>query len=66
MKVDAANGVGGASVKRVMEEVRSDLVTVRLYNDGSGVLNDRVRLLPTTRLTQSLALHLSPTVTVWS
>ena len=43
VKVDAANGVGGASVKRVMEEVKSDLVTVRLYNNGSGVLNDRVR-----------------------
>jgi phosphoacetylglucosamine mutase len=41
VKVDAANGVGGASVKRVMEEVKSDLVTVRLYNNGSGVLNDR-------------------------
>ena len=43
MKVDAANGVGGASVKRVMEKVKSDLVMVRLYNDGSGVLNDRVK-----------------------
>lgn len=41
LKVDAANGVGGTSVKRVMEEVRGDLVTVQLYNNGSGVLNDR-------------------------
>lgn len=42
VKVDAANGVGGASVRRVMDEVRGDLVTIQLYNDGSGVLNDRV------------------------
>ena len=42
VKVDAANGVGGASVRRMMKEVGSDWVTVELYNDATGVLNDRV------------------------
>ena len=42
VKVDAANGVGGASMRRVMEAVRGDLVTLQLYNDGNGTLNDKV------------------------
>ena len=29
-------------MKRVMREVRGDLLEMQLYNDGSGVLNDQV------------------------
>ena len=44
VKVDAANGVGGASVRKVMGGVREEWLEVELSNDGSGVLNDQVRL----------------------
>ena len=44
VKVDAANGVGGASVRKVMiGGVSGEWLKVKLYNDGSGVLNDQVR-----------------------
>ena len=48
MKVDAANGVGGASMRKVMGGVRGEWLKVELCNDGSGILNDQVRRLHVT------------------
>ncbi|CAI8033193.1 Phosphoacetylglucosamine mutase [Geodia barretti] len=41
VKVDAANGVGGASMRKVMGGVRGEWLKVELCNDGSGILNDQ-------------------------
>jgi phosphoacetylglucosamine mutase len=41
VKVDAANGVGGASMRKVMGGVRGEWLKVEIYNDSSGILNDQ-------------------------
>ena len=57
VKVDAANGVGGASMRKVMGGVRGEWLKVEIYNDGSGILNDQVRRLYVAQLSTWAGLH---------
>lgn len=45
MKVDGANGVGADKLERTMRQIQGDLLSVKVYNNGAGVLNERVSTL---------------------
>ena len=45
MKVDGANGVGADKLERTMRHIQGDLLSVKVYNNGAGVLNERVSTL---------------------
>jgi len=45
VKVDGANGVGADKLERTMRHIQGDLLSVKVYNNGAGVLNERVSTL---------------------
>ena len=42
VKIDGANGVGADKLVRMFQHIPSHLLSVQMYNDGAGVLNERV------------------------